>query len=459
VDQEGDPVSLARKRQSTYARRKAWICSTPTVKSMSRIESFYDSSSQCTYHVECPHCHERIVLSWEGLKWDEGNPDSARYLCEHCGALIEEKHKNEMLAGGEWIAAHPERERVMGFHLNALYAPLGWTSWSDLVREYLDAEREKKRGNVEPMRTFVNARLALPYADGIAPSTAEELAQKAEDYELGTAPAPVLVLTTGCDVQQDRLEAFTWGWTRDGQAYLVDARIFTGSPAERGVWAELADYLKNERFPREGGGELRIAAAAIDAGFQAERVYEFTRSNRFWMAVKGSSTPGQPVISRPRAIEGRRGAQLRILGVDTIKTRIYGMLGVNEGPGSVHVTERVSDVVPDFFAQLVAERRVTFYRGGKAMYRCEKPSGARNEVLDAFCYAFAAKHAIHAHRYNAARWDQVEAQIAKAGAAAPVEKPAAPPPNSLAAKLNHPGFNSSGRDPWGRKNFVTGWRD
>ena len=49
------------------------------------------------------------------------------------------------------------------------------------------------------------------------------------------------------------------------------------------------------------------------------------------------------------------------------------------------------------------------------------------------------------------------APIRKKPKLAPVAKPARmPAPNSLAAKLDHPGFNRT-RDPW-RKNFVTGWR-
>ncbi|MCP6275090.1 phage terminase large subunit family protein, partial [Klebsiella pneumoniae] len=41
VDGEGDPVALAEKRTSTFARRKVLKVSTPTTKDFSRIEAAY----------------------------------------------------------------------------------------------------------------------------------------------------------------------------------------------------------------------------------------------------------------------------------------------------------------------------------------------------------------------------------------------------------------------------------
>ena len=56
VDGEGDPVSLAEKRATTFARRKILLTSTPTVKDFSRIEAEYERSDQRRYFVPCPSC-------------------------------------------------------------------------------------------------------------------------------------------------------------------------------------------------------------------------------------------------------------------------------------------------------------------------------------------------------------------------------------------------------------------
>ena len=49
VDGEGDPVGLAEKRSTTFARRKILLTSTPTIKDFSRIEAEFLRSDQRLY--------------------------------------------------------------------------------------------------------------------------------------------------------------------------------------------------------------------------------------------------------------------------------------------------------------------------------------------------------------------------------------------------------------------------
>jgi phage terminase large subunit GpA-like protein len=56
VDGEGDPVALAERRTTTFARRKILLTSTPTVKDFSRIEAEYLRSDQRRFYVPCPKC-------------------------------------------------------------------------------------------------------------------------------------------------------------------------------------------------------------------------------------------------------------------------------------------------------------------------------------------------------------------------------------------------------------------
>ena len=50
---EGDPVSLARKRTSTFWNRKIIMCSTPTIEGVSRIMKAYEETDQQRYYVPC----------------------------------------------------------------------------------------------------------------------------------------------------------------------------------------------------------------------------------------------------------------------------------------------------------------------------------------------------------------------------------------------------------------------
>ena len=102
IDGEGDPVSLAEARTRTFARRKVFIVSTPTVKGVSRIEREFEASDQRRYFVPCPHCEFFQWLEFERLRWDKGCPETAHYLCTECEGQIHEHHKTRMLERGEW---------------------------------------------------------------------------------------------------------------------------------------------------------------------------------------------------------------------------------------------------------------------------------------------------------------------------------------------------------------------
>ncbi len=64
---EGDPVSLARKRTTTFYDAQTWEVSTPTIKGVSRIEARYEESDKRKYYVPCPDCNKKQVLKWSNV--------------------------------------------------------------------------------------------------------------------------------------------------------------------------------------------------------------------------------------------------------------------------------------------------------------------------------------------------------------------------------------------------------
>lgn len=53
---EGDPLSLAQKRQTTFWDKKTVMVSTPVIKGHSRIETEYNQSTREEWNVPCPEC-------------------------------------------------------------------------------------------------------------------------------------------------------------------------------------------------------------------------------------------------------------------------------------------------------------------------------------------------------------------------------------------------------------------
>jgi phage terminase large subunit GpA-like protein len=195
---EGDPVNLGRKRSTTFWNRKSIEVSTPTVKGASRIEQSYNSSSMDQFWVPCPHCDEFQTLMWAHCHWPEDQPGEAYYGCEHCGGVIEDKHKQPMLLLGEWRSRDPE-SAVRGFHINELYSP--WVTFGEMASSFVEAKKFP-----DTLKTWVNTALGETWEEKGEGLDDDALSDRAESYQ-AEVPAGAVVLNCAVDTQDDRLEA------------------------------------------------------------------------------------------------------------------------------------------------------------------------------------------------------------------------------------------------------------
>jgi phage terminase large subunit GpA-like protein len=417
VDGEGDPVTLAERRTTTFTRRKILLTSTPTVKGSSRIEAEYLRSDQRRFFVPCPSCGEMQWLKWPQMKWEKDQPETARYECEHCKERFSEVNKGRMLAAGEWRATAPGDGKTAGFHLSGLYSPLGWLSWAELVDDFLRA-----KGDAPLLKTFVNTRLAETWDEQTGTRIdAEGLMERVERYERGVVPDGVLCLTAGIDCQDNRLAVSIWGYGKAEEAWLIEHTEIWGDPTRTEVWKQL-DVLIEGEYPRADGKKLKVLAACVDSGGHCTaEVYSYCRTPRrgqMVVAIKGASTRGKPPIGRESKVDlnlkGRtikRGASVYSVGTDTIKDSIFGRLRTNTepGPGYLHFGLAATQ---EYFEQLTAERKVTrFNRAGMPSSEYVKKSNARNEALDTCVYSVAALHLLYRRFDRRTIWDQLQARL------------------------------------------------
>ena len=159
LDGEGSPLDLAEARTRTFKRRKVMVVSTPTLANRSPIEREFLNGDMRFFQVPCVHCGTYQKLVWEQLKWVDDDPDTTRYVCEHCGGHLDEHHKTAMLDAGQWVAENPEAS-FRSYHLSSLYSPLGWFSWKNCVEAYLKAKRSEAA-----LKVFTNTILGLTYAE------------------------------------------------------------------------------------------------------------------------------------------------------------------------------------------------------------------------------------------------------------------------------------------------------
>jgi len=472
VDNEGDPIELAETRTSTFGRNaKVYFSSSPTIKGASRIADLFAESDQRHYYVPCPHCGEFQTLEWENLKYTE-DYSQVQFLCANpdCGCLIDEHHKGEMLAKGEW-RAHAEGDgETVGFYLNALYAPLGWVSWLGLAKQFDKAKKAQDKGDLEPMQVFYNTRLARLWDSAQEVTKASELQARAEEYSLGSAPAGVLMLTAAVDTQHNRLELLVIGWGEGMERWVVDHQVIMGDPSDDRTWQALDEKLK-ARYRHTSGVELAICATAVDSGgHHTDEVYQFCRLRRWRnvFAVKGASKPGRPVIAqRPSRVDVTRkgntekhGAELWMIGTDTAKDWIYNRYPLNEGPGALHFS---IDLPADFYQQAVAERKIARYVKGHKRIEWVKGKADRNEATDLLVYNLAMAHYLGMHRYKETEWARLKQAVSQgslfADRPAPEQRPAAPLP-VVAEELARPAIAPapvSAPQPAGRRTSRSGY--
>jgi len=238
VEGEGDPVNLATARTRTFARRKIFLCSTPKITGISRIEAAFEESDQRRYWLPCPDCRAYQVLKFAQLRWPKGKPDEAVYICEHCSHEIQNHQKHCMLAQGEWRPGAPGDGKTAGFHLSSLYSPVGWFSWADAAKQF-----EQTHKNPALLQVFVNTVLGETWAlQGEAPDW-QRLYDRREDYRIGSVPAGGLFLTAGIDIQKDRIEVEVVAWGRGKESWSVDYQVLEGQTVEAAVWHKLTAVL------------------------------------------------------------------------------------------------------------------------------------------------------------------------------------------------------------------------
>jgi phage terminase large subunit GpA-like protein len=413
---EGDPVKLGQARQKTYDGEELTIFnSTPRrcdcvndTDDCGDITHDYKRGDQREYYVPCPHCEEFQTLKFGGkdcsygLKWDEETPETPWYLCEHCGAMIEEFDREEMLSKGYWRASHAFNG-IASFKINQLYSP--FVSWGRMVVDFLEAVK-----NTAKLEVFTNTVLGDVWKP-IEKLEYEQLAWNLEPYP-AQVPDGVLVLTAGVDIQKDRIECEVVGWGRDNESWSIDYRVFEGQTGFdviaddldddadadleplTSVWQDLADYLAGS-FNGTGPQTFRVQCVAIDSGYLSTRVYQFCKKyeRRRWFAIKGGSDPFRPLLAKPTKTTRGPIVRLFTIGVNAAKDEVFAALKVEKhGPGYCHFPDAQPYNEEAHMKQLASEKMVTHVRGGRS-YRVYEKVGpnVRNEALDVRCYAVAAR--------------------------------------------------------------------
>jgi phage terminase large subunit GpA-like protein len=391
---EGAPLRLAERRTLSYPDRKIVVGSTPLFLEGSPVLRAYAASDQRVFELPCVECGAFSEILWEQIEWQPDQPETAAWRCPNCKSLVHERYKASMVAAGEWRVTRPEIIGHHGYRINALVSLLTNASWAKLAEEFIAVKDDPAE-----LQTFVNTILAQGWQEDGEQIDEHALIRRAEPFGLNNIPQEVLSITCGCDVQDDRVEISTCGWTRRNECLVLQHDIIFGAFTDEATWAELDELLRT-RWKHPGGGMLRVDTAVIDAGdgdhYDVVMNFCTPRLRRRIFAGKGFSgaRPGFALAKGKRV-----GGRLALIGVDTLKTAIYDRL--QRG-----ATIRFSDTLePVYYEQLCSERRVIRYVKGRPVRRFERIGRKAAESLDALVYATAARQSFQIN------FDQRENQL------------------------------------------------
>lgn len=445
---DGEPFDLASQRTTTFGRyamtvaesspsreilNPKWIARTPhEAPPCTGIVGLYNRGDRRRWYWPCPSCETYFEGEFEMLTYTSAkeSPDltnleraeTVRMNCPHCGFKIHPDHREDMQNWGVWVKdgqgidkngnvfGPVPRTLIASFWLKGVAA--AFTSWKQLVAQYLDANDDFTRtGSEEGLRKFYNNNLGVPYVSRVQADLRlpEVLKARAErGLPERQVPSEVRFLVAFVDVQKNmwRVDVFGIVPGKPFDIVVIDrydvrksARLDEqGDPlwvkphAYQEDWDELIPHVIEKEYPLadDSGRMMAIRMTVCDSGGKegvTTRAYDFYRKlvslnkHRRFMLYKGDPTTGNPRarISYPDSSrkDSRAGARgdipVLMLNSNILKDDLSGRLECLE-PGKGMI--RFPDWLPDeFYAELCSE-----VRGQKGW---ENPSNGRNEDWDA----------------------------------------------------------------------------
>lgn len=391
---EASPYSLATERTKTFKyTKKIYACSTPTLKTNYIWKLHEEAEEVKHYFVPCPHCNEFIEIKWKQVKIVEDTEKkmtvaerakTAKYVCQECGCIIENKDKPAMLREGEWRTVEKRCEgkaESVSYWINSLYSV--FVSFEDAVKEFLSSKDDP-----EKLQNFINSWLAEPWEDTKLKTTSDLVMERQTDIEEFIVPEWAKFLTGGIDVQETSLywTIRAWGDNITSQN-ICHGQAFSFAEVER---------VMNLQYCKEKGEKMTVELALIDSGDQTDTVYDFCANNSDWVVpCKGTDENLQHFrISKVNKVTSQAyGMRLILVTSGKYKDMIAARLNRKNGPGSWQVYKGCD---LDYADQVTSEQKVIDKnsrknsQGKKRMIWKVKTSHADNHYLDAEVYAFAA---------------------------------------------------------------------
>jgi phage terminase large subunit GpA-like protein len=465
VGGRGSPIDQAKKRQRAWLTRGAkWLqLSAAGVAGRCPSSDAHEKGTAYEIYAPCPHCAGYGRHEFEDMRAPTATI-GAHFSCRLCGGLIEDHHREAMVAASVYIAtyddgddanpapprafeaeelprwqARPELDRTPSYRWWVYVSP--FVPWNEIWAEAVDA----KAGGLAKEKTFAQQTLARAWDEGGDAPDHVKLFELREDYENEVCPEGAYLLTGMADVQSDHLAWSVYAWGQGAEWWLVDRGKILGDPAGAKVWEELAEVLKR-RYPHAEGGEIGIDLFGVDTGFKSHNVYQFCAAHPTARALDGLPGWTRPYLGKPKRVKARLDGRivgstlLYPTGTWSLKSELAYSLGqaIEKGvgirsPGRGHFSRSVDHA---YVRELVAEAVVEEASRGKLVRVWKLRKGFRNEETDVWVGARALAYGLGVGAPKTERqfdWEAARAAIVGVAVTPRAAEPKPPPPPPPAA--------------------------
>lgn len=431
VGGNGDPIDQLTNRTTAFPDTKKIIFSSTPANEYSLILTQIEQSTYEKYNVPCPHCRELFTFELEHFHYVTNEEKleviDAWMECPNCGYLIRNKDKTWMLDpanGARWIPTNPGAPKEnRGFFLPSFYSPEGMGySFKQLAQRWHNARTQKdeaKRLNM--LTSFYNTALCRQYHELMDTPDTRIIMQRGADslHKRGIAPNWVNVVTTGGDVQGNRLEITIMGWGKRLRHIPIDHYILHVPPGEEikdldgTVWHEYYEKILCGMWEREDGFVLRSVANALDRSYESrtiDNVFRRFQASTFH-PVRGVSDPkGLSVVpTRKQTRTSREDTPVIYydVPVDQIKAVVYRDLVKKDHDGVYSYEEFPDGYSEEFYDQLVSEHLIL---NPKTNLQQWEKIRDRNEILDTHVYNYAMCYVAGLDGLLDEDWDSLAAE-------------------------------------------------
>jgi phage terminase large subunit GpA-like protein len=257
-------------------------------------DDFHDAEDLCEkreFSWQCESCKNWKAWDFADIKFERSETGvtdwgkvstTARMVCPSCKDEYPDdpRIRRRLASASKYIVVATGAPARIAFHYDA--SAVWWIPWGSLAVEWVKADQDRKSGDMESLKQFIQKRNARRWEEAGTGASEESVLRCRGQYLKGRCPIEPLILTMCCDVGQHESHWSTVAWAMNGDAFVIDYGTITGIE-------DILEVAKTQIFASPSGKNHFITNGLIDSGFNASAVYRVCSiSDNIFFPAKGS---------------------------------------------------------------------------------------------------------------------------------------------------------------------------